>query len=101
MENGAVYNETTEPQARAPRRLPFGFTLRHLETRRLSVKVVQAILSFVAVLCEEIVDDCSICSGLYFFEFVSCSVFLLSLLILFVYCTDFYTSLGEDKVQKL
>ncbi|NXQ24009.1 CKLF6 protein, partial [Alaudala cheleensis] len=92
---------TTEPGAKAPRRRPFGFTLRRLRGWRLPAKVVQAIFSFVAVLCEEIVDDCSTCGGLYFFEFISCSAFLLSLLILCVYCTDLYESLGEEKVQKL
>ncbi|NWV24830.1 CKLF6 protein, partial [Origma solitaria] len=101
MENGAVYNETTEPEAKTSRRRPLGFTLRRLRGWRLPVKVIQAILSFVAVVCEEIVEDCSNCSGLYFFEFISCSAFLLSLLILFVYCTDVYESVGEDSVQKL
>ncbi|NXY60317.1 CKLF6 protein, partial [Callaeas wilsoni] len=101
MENGAVYNETTEPEAKAPRRRPFGCTLRHVRSRRLAAKVLQAIFSFVAVVCEEIVEDCSNCSGLYFFEFISCSAFLLSLLILCVYCTDIYEALGEEKVQKL
>ncbi|NWS30796.1 CKLF6 protein, partial [Polioptila caerulea] len=96
-----VYNETTEPQVKAPRRRAFGCTLRRLRGWRLPAKVVQAIFSFVAVVCEEIVDECSTCSGLYFFEFTSCSAFLLSLLILCVYCTDLYETLGEDKVQKL
>ncbi|XP_014104270.1 PREDICTED: CKLF-like MARVEL transmembrane domain-containing protein 6 isoform X2 [Pseudopodoces humilis] len=101
MENGTVYNQTTEPEAKAPRRCPCGCTLRHLWGWRLPAKVVQTIFSFVAVVCEEIVDDCSTCSGLYFFEFISCSAFLLSLLILCLYCTDLYESLGKDKVQKL
>ncbi|NWI97916.1 CKLF6 protein, partial [Pitta sordida] len=101
MENGAVYNDTTEPEAKAPRRRPCGFTLRHLRGWRLPAKAAQTVLSFVAVICEEIVENCSNCNGLYFFEFVSCSAFLLSLLILFVYCTHIYESLGEDKVQKL
>ncbi|NXE87713.1 CKLF6 protein, partial [Menura novaehollandiae] len=96
MENGAVYNETTEPEAKAP-----CCTLKHLRGWRLPVKAVQTILSFVAVVCEEIVEDCSNCGGLYFFEFISCSAFLLNLLILCVYCTNMYTTLGEDKVQKL
>lgn len=55
----------------------------------------------MAVVCEELVEECITCSGLYFFEFISCSAFLLSLLILYVYCTDLYESLGEAKVQKL
>ncbi|NXB45204.1 CKLF6 protein, partial [Leucopsar rothschildi] len=101
MENGGVYNKTTEPEVKAPGRRPFGFTLRRLWGWRLPVKVVQAIFSLVAVVCEEIVDDCSFCGGLYFFEFISCSAFLLSLLILCAYCTDLYESLGEDKVQKM
>ncbi|XP_076187237.1 CKLF-like MARVEL transmembrane domain-containing protein 6 [Aptenodytes patagonicus] len=98
MEDGAVYNETTEPQAKPPRR-PFGCTLRHLWGWRLLTKALQAILSLLAVICEEIVEDCIKCGGLYFFEFTSCSAFLLSLLILCVYCTDVYETFGEDKVQ--
>lgn len=42
MDNGAVYNETTEPQAKPPRR-PFGCTLRHLRGWRLPVKALQAV----------------------------------------------------------
>ncbi|XP_029865859.1 CKLF-like MARVEL transmembrane domain-containing protein 6 isoform X2 [Aquila chrysaetos chrysaetos] len=57
------------------------------------------ILSLLAVICEEIVEGCIKCGGLYFFEFTSCSAFLLSLLILCVYCTDVYETFGEDKVQ--
>ncbi|XP_075349324.1 CKLF-like MARVEL transmembrane domain-containing protein 6 [Mycteria americana] len=98
MENGAVYNETTEPQAKLPRR-PFGCTLRHLRGWRLPTKALQAILSLLAVICEEIVEDCIKCGGLYFFEFTSCSAFLFSLLILCVYCTDVYETFGEDKVR--
>ncbi|XP_009699348.1 PREDICTED: CKLF-like MARVEL transmembrane domain-containing protein 6 [Cariama cristata] len=59
------------------------------------------ILSLLAVICEEIVQDCIECGGLYFFEFVSCSAFLLSLLILCAYCTDIYETSGEDKVQRV
>ncbi|XP_026698872.1 CKLF-like MARVEL transmembrane domain-containing protein 6 [Athene cunicularia] len=59
------------------------------------------ILSLLAVIFEEIVEDCIKCGGLYFFEFISCSAFLLSLLILCVYCTDVYETFGEDKVQRM
>ncbi|NWY57646.1 CKLF6 protein, partial [Chionis minor] len=100
MDNGAVYIETTEPQAKPPRR-PFGCSLRHLRGWRLPAKALQAILSLLAVICEEIVEDCMNCSGLYFFEFTSCSAFLLSLLVLCVYCTDVYETFGEDKVRRM
>ncbi|NXG72353.1 CKLF6 protein, partial [Baryphthengus martii] len=99
MENGAVSNETTEPEARPPRR-PFGCTLRHLWPWRLPAKGFQAVLSLLAVICEEIVEECMNCAGLYFFEFTSCSAFLLSLLVLCVYCTDVYKTFGEDKVPR-
>ncbi|NXG22375.1 CKLF6 protein, partial [Grallaria varia] len=102
MENGAVYNDTTEPKAKPPHRRPFGCTLRRLRPRwRLAVKAAQSVLSFVAVICEETVQDCINCGGLYIFEFISCTAFFLSLLVLSVYCTDIYETLGEDKVQKM
>ncbi|NXX38016.1 CKLF6 protein, partial [Tricholaema leucomelas] len=100
MESHAVYNQTTEPQTK-PSRRPFGCTLRHLGGWRLPTKALQSILSLLAVICEEIVEYCIRCGGLYFFEFVSCSAFLLSLLSLCVYCTDVYGTLEEDKVQRV
>ncbi|NXT85567.1 CKLF6 protein, partial [Zapornia atra] len=100
MENGAVYNETTEPQAKPPRRL-FFCTLQHLWGWRLPTKLFQVVLSSLAVICEEIVEDCIRCSGLYFFEFTSCSAALLSALILLVYCTGLYEQFGEDKIQRV
>ncbi|XP_005153100.1 CKLF-like MARVEL transmembrane domain-containing protein 6 [Melopsittacus undulatus] len=96
MDNGNVYNETTEPQAK-PSRF-YGCTLRHLWGWRLPAKALQVILSLLAVICEEMVENCINCGGLYFFEFISCTAFLLSLLILCVYCTNAYEVLGKDKV---
>ncbi|NXG53549.1 CKLF6 protein, partial [Psilopogon haemacephalus] len=97
MEGQAVYNQTTEPQPK-PLRRPLGCTLRRLRGWRLPTKALQAILSLLAVICEEVVEDCG---GLYTFPFVSSTAFLLSLLILCVYCTDVYGALGEDKVQRV
>ncbi|OXB70221.1 UNVERIFIED_CONTAM: hypothetical protein H355_002107 [Colinus virginianus] len=100
MENGGVYNETTEPRAKPPLRRRCGCTLRHLRGWRLPHKALQPVLSLLAVIFEEIVEDCINCHGLYFFEFVSCTAFLLSLLILCVYCTIAYETFGKDKVNK-
>ncbi|XP_040445356.1 CKLF-like MARVEL transmembrane domain-containing protein 6 [Falco naumanni] len=99
MENGAVYNATTEPQTK-PSCCPFSCSLQHLRGWRLPTKALQAILSLLAVIFEEIVQNCIMCGGLYFFEFISCSAFLLSLVILCVYCTNIYETLGEDKVRR-
>jgi hypothetical protein len=40
-----------------------------------------------------------LCGGLYFFEFVSCSAFLLSLLLLIVYCTPVHDRVDTGKVK--
>lgn len=53
----------------------------------------------LAFICEEVVSQCTLCGGLYFFEFVSCSAFLLSLLILIVYCTPVYDRVDAGKVK--
>lgn len=42
MDNGAVYNETTEPQAKPPRS-PFGCALRHVRGWRQPIKALQAV----------------------------------------------------------
>ncbi|KAF0884970.1 CKLF6 protein, partial [Crocuta crocuta] len=57
------------------------------------------LLSLLAFICEEVVSQCTLCGGLYFFEFVSCSAFLLSLLILIVYCTPVYDRVDAVKVK--
>ncbi|KAL0593383.1 CKLF-like MARVEL transmembrane domain-containing protein 6, partial [Plecturocebus cupreus] len=57
------------------------------------------LLSLLAFICEEVVSQCTLCGGLYFFEFVSCSAFLLSLLILIVYCTPVYDMVESTKVK--
>lgn len=44
-------------------------------------------------------SQCTLCGGLYFFEFVSCSAFLLSLLMLIVYCTPVYDKVDPAKVK--
>ncbi|EGW04712.1 CKLF-like MARVEL transmembrane domain-containing protein 6, partial [Cricetulus griseus] len=57
------------------------------------------LLSLLAFICEEVVSQCTLCGGLYFFEFVSCSAFLLSLLLLIVYCTPVHDRVDPGKVK--
>ncbi|XP_008844503.1 CKLF-like MARVEL transmembrane domain-containing protein 4 [Nannospalax galili] len=47
--------------------------------------VLHSILALIAFICIETIMECSPCEGLYFFEFVSCSAFVVTgvLLILF------------------
>nr|XP_058933409.1 CKLF-like MARVEL transmembrane domain-containing protein 6 isoform X2 [Kogia breviceps] len=103
MENGAVYRSTTEahpgPARGARSGLVAYFTLRRLKRTRLIIKLLQLVLSLLAFICEEVVSQCTLCRGLYFFEFVSCSAFLLSLLLLIVYCTPVYEKVDHAKVK--
>ncbi|KAM8921864.1 CKLF-like MARVEL transmembrane domain-containing protein 6 [Lycaon pictus] len=104
MENGAVYGPTTEedpgPARGARRGLAAYFSVGRLRLPGLAFKVLQLLFSLLAFICEEVVSQCTLCGGLYFFEFVSCSAFLLSLLILIVYCTPVYNQVDPDKVKQ-
>ncbi|KAM5156773.1 CKLF-like MARVEL transmembrane domain-containing protein 6 [Mantella aurantiaca] len=75
--NEAAYQPTTEPINKTP---------DHSKVH-LSLKVCQLLFSLVAFICEEIITQCETCSGLYIFEFVSCSAFLISILMFVVYYT--------------
>ncbi|KAH1178318.1 CKLF-like MARVEL transmembrane domain-containing protein 6 [Mauremys mutica] len=98
MDNGKVYGQTTEPQRQAP---ACGCTVTRLSRQRLLLKGAQVLLSFLAFILEEIVESCSLCGGLYFFEFISFSATFLSLLILIVFCTSAYERIEEDRLKAL
>ncbi|XP_006890726.1 PREDICTED: CKLF-like MARVEL transmembrane domain-containing protein 6 [Elephantulus edwardii] len=99
MEN-RVYRATTEERPGAARGGQGACcSLSRLPLPRLILKGAQLVLSLLAFISEEVVSQCTLCGGLYFFEFVSCSSFLLSLLILIVYCTSVYNRVDAEKVK--
>uniref|UniRef100_A0A672FHJ4 MARVEL domain-containing protein n=1 Tax=Salarias fasciatus TaxID=181472 RepID=A0A672FHJ4_SALFA len=55
---------------------------------------VPQLLSFVAFVLEESVFICTSCTPLYFFEFVSCTAFLFTLLLLILLSTSLYQRIG-------
>ncbi|XP_056376076.1 CKLF-like MARVEL transmembrane domain-containing protein 6 isoform X1 [Hyla sarda] len=83
MAENAAYNLTTETIPDKAEK----FLGSELERRHFFLKVAQLVLSLVAFICEEVIEQCESCTGLYIFEFVSCSAFLLALLMLIVYWT--------------
>ncbi|KAM5313683.1 CKLF-like MARVEL transmembrane domain-containing protein 6 [Glossophaga mutica] len=103
MENGAVYSPTTEEHpgpARGVRsRLAACCNLGRLKLLQRVLKILQLLLSLLAFICEEVVSQCTLCGGLYFFELISSSAFLLSLLILIVYCTPVYDKIDAEKIK--
>ncbi|XP_062900164.1 CKLF-like MARVEL transmembrane domain-containing protein 6 [Mobula hypostoma] len=83
MEVGQVYERTTEPIQSTG-----GFCNSDYSKKRCIVKVLEVVFSFLAFVLEEVVAICNICHALYFFEFVSCSAFFLTLLLLIILVTS-------------
>ncbi|XP_072910572.1 CKLF-like MARVEL transmembrane domain-containing protein 6 [Hemitrygon akajei] len=84
MEVGQVYERTTEPIQSTG-----GFcNLAYFSRQRCIAKVLEVVFSFLAFVLEEVVAICNICHALYFFEFVSCSAFFLTLLLLIILGTS-------------
>ncbi|XP_041843301.1 CKLF-like MARVEL transmembrane domain-containing protein 6 [Melanotaenia boesemani] len=59
------------------------------------------VLSFLAFILEEVVANCISCKALYFFEFVSCTAFLFTLLLLILLSTKLHTKVGISCWAKL
>ncbi|CAI5661532.1 unnamed protein product [Oreochromis niloticus] len=94
----AVYTSTTTPNPGD------SFCLipsAHLDRNRFILKVVEVVLSFIAFILEETVDSCFSCSPLYFFEFVSCTAFLFTLLLLVLLSTKLHKKIGIEDWSKV
>ncbi|XP_008321196.1 CKLF-like MARVEL transmembrane domain-containing protein 6 [Cynoglossus semilaevis] len=86
-----VYSPTTAPNPKSSWCL---VPSKHLDKTRFVVKLMEVLLSFVAFVLEEVVSSCVGCFALYFFEFVSCTAFLFTLLLLVVLSTPFHNQVG-------
>ncbi|XP_036929248.1 CKLF-like MARVEL transmembrane domain-containing protein 6 [Acanthopagrus latus] len=86
-----VYSPTTAPN---PKASWFMVPSENLDKIRFGIKVVEVLFSFVAFVLEEVVSTCVSCSSLYFFEFVSCTAFLFTLLLLILLSTVLHTRVG-------
>lgn len=88
-----AYQPTTEPMENK--------TPKAWCTVQVVYKVCQLLLSLVAFICEEVITQCETCSGLYIFEFVSCSAFLISLLMLVVYISPLQKKINIPSFKKV
>ncbi|XP_010863427.1 CKLF-like MARVEL transmembrane domain-containing protein 6 [Esox lucius] len=93
MSTSEVYSATTVPEAKSKW---FIVPTENLDKFRCLLKVAQVLLSFVAFILEEVVTTCSQCSPLYFFEFVSCTAFLFTALLLILLSTNLHKRVGID-----
>ncbi|XP_074540519.1 CKLF-like MARVEL transmembrane domain-containing protein 6 isoform X2 [Halichoeres trimaculatus] len=66
----------------------------HLDIIRFGIKVCEVLLSFLAFILEEVVSSCISCTALYFFEFLSCTAFLFTLLLLILLSTSLHARVG-------
>lgn len=91
MASTAVYSPTTVSDPKSSWCI---VPSEHLDTPRFGIKVCQVLLSFLAFILEEVVNSCISCTPLYFFEFVSCTAFLFTLLLLIILSTSLQTRVG-------
>ncbi|KPP72816.1 hypothetical protein Z043_108153 [Scleropages formosus] len=59
------------------------------------LKVFQVVLSLVAFICIETVMMCLPCGGVYFFEFVSCSAFIITGILLLMFSLSLHTRIAH------
>ncbi|KAM9782559.1 CKLF-like MARVEL transmembrane domain-containing protein 6 [Neosynchiropus ocellatus] len=91
MDTGPVYPPTTIPNGDGSW---FLLPNDYLNWTRAAIKAAQVVLSLVAFILEETVTSCIKCGPLYFFEFVSCSALLFTLLLLTLLSTALHRKVG-------
>ncbi|XP_035991496.1 CKLF-like MARVEL transmembrane domain-containing protein 6 isoform X2 [Fundulus heteroclitus] len=87
-----VYSPTTVSDPKSSFFLGSGS--QFLDKVRFPLKVSEVLLSLVAFALEESVSSCSSCHSLYFFEFVSCTAFLFTALLLILLATTLHSKVG-------
>ncbi|CAH2324420.1 CKLF-like MARVEL transmembrane domain-containing 4 [Pelobates cultripes] len=86
------YQPTTEPVM--PNRGLRGITcdLDYMRSLYGILKCIQVVLALLSFICIETIMECSPCEGLYFFEFVSCSAFVVTGVLLLMFGLGLHTS---------
>lgn len=94
--NAPVYEDTVEKKEDGPTFVGW----KHLQLPRFALKLAEVVLSLIAFICEEVVEHCSNCGALYFFEFMSCTALLLSLVVILVYSTKISEKVSLPRLKK-
>ncbi|KAG5271234.1 hypothetical protein AALO_G00177400 [Alosa alosa] len=97
MADSQTYNTTTAPLDQNQKSNKFG----HLGIWGFVLKLAEVFLSFLAFVLEEVVSTCNACSLLYFFEFVSCTAFLFTLLLLILLASSLHKKVGINSWDRL
>ncbi|CAL8246972.1 unnamed protein product [Lota lota] len=84
------YQPTTEPVHARSLLGGIRCDLEYLRSYLGILKVVEVVLSLLGFICIETIMLCSPCGGVYFFEFVSCSTFVITGVLLFIFSLNLH-----------
>lgn len=85
------YQPTTEPVHARNMLGGIRCDVEYLKSYFGILKVVEVVLSLIAFICIETIMVCSPCGGVYFFEFVSCSAFVVTGVLLLIFTLNLHT----------
>ncbi|XP_055504792.1 CKLF-like MARVEL transmembrane domain-containing protein 4 isoform X1 [Leucoraja erinacea] len=91
---GSPYQPTTEPVLPG-RRLHLRCDTDYLRSSFGLLKLLQVLLALIAFICIETVKECLPCGGLYLFEFVSCTAFVVTGVLLLMFCLNLHTKVPQ------
>ncbi|XP_029464051.1 CKLF-like MARVEL transmembrane domain-containing protein 4 [Rhinatrema bivittatum] len=89
------YQPTTEPVMQRHGLGGLRCDLDYLRSVFGILKVTQVVLALIAFICIETIMHCSPCEGLYFFEFVSCSAFVVTGVLLLMFSINLHTRIPQ------
>lgn len=85
------YQPTTEPVLSRNMLGGIRWDMEYLKSYFGILKVVEVGLSLIGFICIETIMMCSPCGGVYFFEFVSCTAFVVTGGLLLIFCLNLHT----------
>ncbi|OCT57397.1 CKLF-like MARVEL transmembrane domain-containing protein 4 [Xenopus laevis] len=85
------YQPTTEPVMQGRGLRGIRCDLVYIRSLIGILKCIQVVLSLFAFISIETIMECSPCEGLYFFEFVSCSAFVVTGVLLLLFSLNLHT----------
>ncbi|KAH1181628.1 CKLF-like MARVEL transmembrane domain-containing protein 4 [Mauremys mutica] len=89
------YQPTTEPVSQRRGLGGLRCDLDYLRGALGKIKITEVVLALIAFICIETIMECSPCEGLYFFEFVSCSAFVVTGALLLMFSLNLHTRIPQ------
>ncbi|KAM9121875.1 CKLF-like MARVEL transmembrane domain-containing protein 4 isoform 1-T1 [Pangshura tecta] len=89
------YQPTTEPVSQRHGLGGLRCDLDYLRGALGKLKIAEVVLALIAFICIETIMECSPCEGLYFFEFVSCSAFVVTGALLLMFSLNLHTRIPQ------